>query len=295
MMENVFANIAALVATVVSLVAVVYFMRGRYAGLVGSPSGRERGTGEMRRFESSEAVHRELSEIKSLVQTRETGGTLGREQQTQIVEAIRGSLSSSLTREVLQSIYTNYGTKIIAEKRLSEIRGLFETLKTRLDGERDAQARRAIMNLYIGIGFALLGLGLLGWFSISANFVEGKIDVNIANFSVRFSFVVLIEILAYFFLGLYKTGLQEIKYFQNEITNVESWTVAFEGAFLGGLKATQAEIIKKLAATERNFVLKKGEATVPLRQSEFDANQNKALTDALVNLANLAKRKGKDS
>jgi len=31
----------------------------------------------------------------------------------------------------------------------------------------------------------------------------------------------LIELFAYFFLKLYKSDLSEIKYFQNELTNVE--------------------------------------------------------------------------
>jgi hypothetical protein len=40
----------------------------------------------------------------------------------------------------------------------------------------------------------------------------------LTEFSPRLSLVIVVELFAYFFLGLYKSNLQEIKYFQRHST-----------------------------------------------------------------------------
>ena len=77
---------------------------------------------------------------------------------------------------------------------------------------------------------------------------------------LRVSIALFIQTFAYFFLRLYKTSLEDIKYYQNEITNIESRWLALATA------KDKPEFIKpaidSLLKTERNFVLKKGESTL---------------------------------
>ena len=75
----------------------------------------------------------------------------------------------------------------------------------------------------------------------------------VVQFLPRLTLVVLIEIFAYFFLRLYKSSLGEIKYFQNEITNIEAKALALQAAELAGDKESTASIINRLADTDRNF------------------------------------------
>lgn len=44
----------------------------------------------------------------------------------------------------------------------------------------------------------------------------------------------MIELFAYFFLSLYRTSLQKIKYFQNELTNIEAKQIALRAALSYG-------------------------------------------------------------
>jgi len=81
-------------------------------------------------------------------------------------------------------------------------------------------------------------------------------------------------LLGYFFLNLYRAGLHEIKYFQNEIANVMAWRASLRSALALGDRATISAITKRLVETERNFVLKKGETTVDLKREARLAAQD---------------------
>ncbi|WP_315983120.1 hypothetical protein [Aliamphritea spongicola] len=73
----------------------------------------------------------------------------------------------------------------------------------------------------------------------------------------RILLVIFLEIFAYFFLRLYKDGLSEIKYFQNELTNLESKLIALETSYLTKNLASINKSVESLLKTERNFVLEK--------------------------------------
>jgi len=101
----------------------------------------------------------------------------------------------------------------------------------------------------------------------------------------KLSLVLFVEVFSFFFLRLYKESLDEIKYFQNELTNAELRFLAMEAALLeGGASAVLASVIRGLAATERNFILKKGESTVDLRKGELDLESHKQVLDAFTSL-----------
>lgn len=80
----------------------------------------------------------------------------------------------------------------------------------------------------------------------------------------------LIEIFAYFFLSLYKAGLSEIKYFQNEITSVESKYLALKVALYSEEKDNIKYVVEQLAKAERNFLLAKGQSTVELERMKSE-------------------------
>ncbi|WP_459705033.1 hypothetical protein [Stutzerimonas marianensis] len=99
----------------------------------------------------------------------------------------------------------------------------------------------------------------------------------------RILLVVFIEVFAYFFLKLYKDGLSEIKYFQNELTNVESKLAAVEFSYITNNQESLRISIEALSKTERNFVLEKGQTTVELEraksESELTRNIIKTIPD----------------
>ena len=81
---------------------------------------------------------------------------------------------------------------------------------------------------------------------------------------------------------MYSSGLNEIKYFQNELTNVEAQFIALRRAIQSDDRESLTKILQILAATERNFVLKKGETTVDLEKSKLDQQGLKDMLSAFI-------------
>ena len=97
-----------------------------------------------------------------------------------------------------------------------------------------------------------------------------------------------IELFAYFFLRLYKSGLIDIKFYQNELTNIDMKSASL----LSALVTEDKEIIKlvstELSRTERNFVLKKDESTVDLEKAKIEG---KGIREVLEQLTSIIKQK----
>jgi hypothetical protein len=101
------------------------------------------------------------------------------------------------------------------------------------------------------------------------------------RFIPRLSLVIFIEIFAFFFLKMYKGNLNEIKYFQNELTNLEAQFSSMKVAVYTGNKAMLTSVIDVIARTERNFILQKGETTVGLEERQRDDRQFEKMVRAV--------------
>lgn len=64
-----------------------------------------------------------------------------------------------------------------------------------------------------------------------------------------------VEFFAFFFLKLYRTALDEIKFYQNELTNLAMYSVALEGALLKAEGTSLSSTIERLLLTDRNAVM----------------------------------------
>jgi hypothetical protein len=124
------------------------------------------------------------------------------------------------------------------------------------------------VNLLIGIAIALIGVSFLAYF-----FLIEKDRIDTQNSGVyltylsKLSFVIFIELLAFFFLKLYKENIADKKYYENELTNIEAKNIAL----LLALKNDNVdEIITSFLNIERNFILKKGETTTSNKLIELE-------------------------
>ena len=153
----------------------------------------------------------------------------------------------------------------------------------RLVGELADLSQRGNLNLAIGIGTAIVGVVILGYFVIVSMGQLGAGTMAFAtSFIPRISLVVVIQIFAYYFLRLYSSSLMEIKYFQNELTNVEVQFLALRTAMGTGKEQPAGEILLRLAKTERNHVLKKGQSTVDIERRRMEKETLDALIQAIL-------------
>lgn len=135
--------------------------------------------------------------------------------------------------------------------------------------------KRATIDLLLGIFIAMIAS--IGFFVMRQFDLKG------------ISLFFLVHVSAFFFL-LYKKDLADIKYYQNEITNVEMRMMALK-TFLSieqrGLPKQDKEILKTVVAalvgTERNFKLRNGETTVELEKSKQEVFDTHNLAARIIN------------
>ncbi|WP_243976292.1 hypothetical protein [Vibrio natriegens] len=218
-----------------------------------------------------------IDKIIAQIQKGEGGeGLFNKEDKDRVLERIQSKLESDALKEY-QSQLQAITSDRLKYKNQEE---LFMQINSRLESEVQNLAKRGNINLILGMSTTLTGLGILGYSVFNAPDLKSTIELA-SHFIPRISLVLLIEVFAYFFLKLYKQSLSEIKYFQNEITNIES-------KFLGLRLSTESNeteciksVVSNLISTERNFVLEKGQTTIELEKLKDDQQQSAKFTNLL--------------
>ncbi|KLE00587.1 hypothetical protein [Aliarcobacter butzleri] len=238
-------------------------------------------------------------DIKSL---KELENKISKEDREEILKQIIKEASNESITTIFQQQTKYLEEKLEKTLGLESLKESFYNITTRLRREVSDLRRRANVNLVIGGVITLGGLYFLG---ITAEMmakpdflmheIDGKklpkeISEILLAYGPRVLLVIFIEMFAYFFLRLYKLGLDEIKYFQNELTNVESKLISVEVAYITKNDDAMKEALKVLVQTERNFILKKGETTVELERAK---SESKNIQDIVKAIPSFLRNKGK--
>jgi hypothetical protein len=200
---------------------------------------------------------------------------------------ITDTIKSQIAKETIEDIERRFADEIRSDQLLRGTRERLDRLSQNLSRQLDLQDRKATLNLFIGMLIAAAGFVVLGWLTLSG-YMNYQSNGNTSDFWMftewyipKLTFVFIIEIFSYFFLTLYRAGLGEIKFFQNEITNLESKWASIQFAIGARDKEAVRSSIERLAHTERNFVLKKGERNA---SESGDAIPASRLADALTRM-----------
>ena len=232
-------------------------LQRRIDGLEISLNSRMDGIGSSRSQISDPDISETITAVKQSIM---------KEARIGIIDELRNSIKE---REVLRSLQDKVHDQYIktTEKIRIEISSLF---------------RRGTVNLAFGIATAMAGVYLLWAFFPDMRSTEGTTISFVENFAPRISLVIFIEVFAYFFLRLYSSSLMEIKYFQNEMTNVESKFLALYAAVNSGDQQSIQQVVLLLAKTERNYILQKGQTTVGLEHLRAEKETITSLSQDFV-------------
>ena len=276
----------------------IYYLQ---SGFPKSSGAAQRILGSAVRFSELEALSRGMraeqiadidhlrSELKEIQRSLLTStAALTDEQRKEFVQALRDEMESEAVDGVLNKIKQEVSTFVKRDSQLAGVSAQFSRTFERLDNEVSALARRGNLNLVLGIMTTVAGLSVLAYVVFAAEGLSKDPWLVSAYYLPRLSLVVFIEVFAYFFLRLYKSSLIDIKYFQNEITNVEAKYIATQLASGSTDEKIQGEVIDTLAKTERNFVLQRGQTTVDLEKERIERqtarDSVKVVSEALKNV-----------
>lgn len=147
-----------------------------------------------------------------------------------------------------------------------------------------ALGRRGTANLVFGVITTTAALVVLS--SLALNTIgpeayrlavpNGQLDLGVLTlmFVPKLSLAIFVQAFSLFFLRLYKAGFSEIKYFQNELTNLEVKYLGVVSAVLADDEEAVREASKSLLAVERNHVLSKGQTTIDLEKYKIESRSS---------------------
>jgi len=209
------------------------------------------------------------------------------EQKDEFISDIKKKIKNTATDEFIEEIRREIITSTEKDAIIDTIDEKCSESITRLNRETSALGRRGNLNLVLGILTTITGLFILYIYVSKINIDPKEPMLIAANFLPRLTLVIFIELFAYFFLKLYKSNLNEIKYFQNELTNIELKFVSLRTAVIKNDEKMIGEVITSLSTTERNFILEKGQTTVGLERHKTDSQTS---TGAMSLVSDLIKK-----
>ncbi|WP_160112237.1 hypothetical protein [Aquimarina sp. AU58] len=157
-----------------------------------------------------------------------------------------------------------------------------EDLEERIFYEISNLRRNANLNLGIGIAATVVAVISLGYVILTQEIQDVYYDKFLMNFIPRLSLVLFIELFAFFFLKQYKSNLEDIKYYNNEKTNIDFRILAIKIAETLEDKTMHDQIINSFISIDRNFKLDKDQSTIQLEKMKLDNEQNLQLSNLLA-------------
>jgi hypothetical protein len=180
---------------------------------------------------------------------------LNADERASLRSELKTQLEGVLANDLVVQIEEKYSAKIADDAQASQIRKGFEITSLRLRQEIAALSRRSNVNLVIGVLTTVVAVAMLAYLVWGSRVTFTTLPDLLSHFIPRISVAAFIEVFSFFFLKLYKSNLEEIKYFQNELTNVEMRIIAYEAALLSQENKSIPPIIEQLIRTDRNIML----------------------------------------
>lgn len=183
----------------------------------------------------------------------------------------------------------------IALKR-GDVFRVFESSERRIQNEINSLSRRANLNLIIGSLVAILGIaGLVGFILSSPTNNEGVEPVMIIiHWVIRLSLISVVEVFAFFFLQIYKTELLSIKYYQDEMTSIESRKIALLFSVLQDNCEDVSKALSYIVSVDRNFKMDSNQTTVELEklktENSFIRSQMESMQEIFRGVLNFNKQ-----
>ncbi|MCP3922672.1 MAG: DUF389 domain-containing protein [Desulfobacterales bacterium] len=229
---------------------------------------------------SPDKIENMLNEFDDKLNSQKTGSLISSEEKSNIIITLKKSIMDESSNSLLESIEKKFSKDIKRDKFLKDLRRQCGKTRNRLVEEINSLTRRGNLNLIIGVGTTIVAVTIL-FTTVLSGAKQLSNQELISYYVPRLTLSLFIEVFSFFFLKLYKAGLSEIKYFQNELTNAEMKFIAIEKSVMLEDVESQAKVIQTLSETERNFKLAKGESTVELEKYRSDQANSQAIMESV--------------
>lgn len=202
----------------------------------------------------------------------------------QIRDIVYSKVDKLTEESLLQQIHEKYEERLIEDYRAKALEEELYDVKKRIERESARTSRNGNLNLLIGFFTTFMAIFFLGYSLLGVDNNQENTMTFIYHFIPRLSLSLFIEFFSFFFLRIYKRNLEDIKYLNNERTNIDLKLVALRTSLLHQDDDSLKNVITELAKTDRNFVLKKGESTVELEKEKIEVKNTEKLLSTIAKI-----------
>lgn len=188
-------------------------------------------------------------------------------------------------------IDNNYSEDILKEAKLKQVDFQIRELQAGVNVQIGKLSRNGTVNLLIGLLTSVTAIiVLLTLISDVKDRHFTDIKEMLPFLVPRTTLAIFIETFSFFFLRLYKANLEDVKYFHNERTNIDSKIIALKVAMSYENKEALDEVIKSFFNVERNFILKKDETTINVERVKMGSQQDIDLISKFIEIIEKVKK-----
>lgn len=235
----------------------------------------------VRRFSSKDQDNLELKDLRINLNTwLKKNQLLSDEAKLELKNQIVNNINNETTKEYLDELTkqikdSEYRSDIY-DRRLATLKRVYE--------QSDNLIKRGNVNLGLGITAAILGVVILMYFVLVDRVQADSIPSFIISSLPRLTIVIIVESFSFFFLRVYRSTLNEIKYFQNEATSIEHRFVALETAIQLNKKDLIESCVNTFINLERNLILTTGQTTQEILKEKDNIDDLRLSPSYLIDL-----------
>jgi hypothetical protein len=193
-------------------------------------------------------LHREIAELRHTI----TAAVIDTSAPGISADAVLDALRSEFPRKVASELEEKFATAAVRSAYMQRVRSVIEGSVARLRDEIAVTNRRGNLNLVIGAVITMTGAAVLVYGVMESNEIMTTWPAIVAHYVPRVTTIIFIEVFGFFFLRLYRAGLAEGKYYQNELTNLTLYGVAIETAVQPDLNEAEKRVVADLLQVDRN-------------------------------------------
>jgi len=206
-----------------------------------------------------------------------------------------GDEKAKLLDKIITFINLDREEKKIAANKHSEIIFFFDEIQGRLKEECGRLNKQALINLFICFFIAFILMGYIAYVSIFAtqSIEQSSFQYFLIRYIPRLVSIISLLTMFLYFTRLYKSNILDVKYYQNELTNVEIKLVSLKVALDNGNEEIINYIIKEYATVERNGIITKEQTTSELERMKIENELNKDYLNKVWELLSITKNNSK--
>lgn len=196
----------------------------------------------------------------------------------QILASLRAHVNDTLISEIESRLQQSLRQDFL----LQEANVTFEASARRLQLELSELTRRANVNLLIGVVTTVIAVSLLVYMVLTAAVTFADWTALLTHYIPRIATVAFIEIFSFFFLRLYRSSLADIKYYQNELTLLDTSRIALHVSQMQNDSKSTLIVVNALTRSDRN------RDTPAFPDTELNSKEIKDFMEAFEKLAKLS-------